>query len=133
MLASALYAVLLVTVPNATERSQATSSLFWDGHAWIVVLPVAIHAVLSGYGLFGNINAWPSSREVRFAGALLGFTIWFWFVLKFFSVGAIAAPGFVLSCVAVYACIGVMVLAVANRPLPGAPGNAGGVGATSGP
>lgn len=121
--ASALYATLLLFVSNASEHSQATVSLFWEGHGRLLFYPLAINATLSGYGLVANVNVWRWSRMARFTGAFFGFIIWLWFAVKFYALGACATPGFVFSCVAVYACVGIMVLSVANVPRPGAPGN----------
>lgn len=126
VLGATIYFGLLLFVPNASEHSQVTVDLFWEGHGSLLAYPLAAKALIGGYGLVANINGWPLSRPARFGGGFVGFAIWFWFAVKFAFVGALATPGFVLSCVAVYACVGVMVLAAADLPPAGAPGNVGG-------
>ena len=123
---SAFYSLTLILQPNATEHSQATGDIFWAGYAVFFTLFAILKTILSGSGLIFNISGYSYSRELRFSGALIGFILWSWLVIKFIFVGAIATPGCVFSfSAAVYGEIGVLFMSAANLPVPGAPGNKG--------
>lgn len=126
--AAGYYAVVLSLVHNATAHSSATADLFWSGYGPYVHYAVYSLFAVKFYGLFGNVYVWPASRWVRCVGGIGGFALWGWIGMKLALIGLISAPGHVLATmVAFYGELGVLFMAAANRPLPGAPGNRGDV------
>lgn len=122
-----LYGVILFFVPGAAWDSQATRPLYnyMGNNSWWISLPFLLKAFLSGLGLYGNIQGWPVSVQLRFCGALVGLFIWIWYAIMFYLLGTVATIGFPFCVAAAFFSIGIMAMAVANLPRPGAPGALG--------
>jgi hypothetical protein len=118
----ALYGFILLVVPNAAISSQATRDVVFDELGRLIALPFLLKAALSGYGILGNIKGWRDANGFRFAGALAGFALFTWYVIKFLLIGAVGALGFPFALVAVAVCVRVMALSSIGLPVPGAPG-----------
>lgn len=87
-----------------------------------------IDAAFIAYGLVGNILDWRWQRPARFIGGALGVVIWVWVLIlcgqfnASMSLQAICAFWFYVHSIIITS------MAVANRPIPGTPGQQGGVG-----
>lgn len=113
-----VYAALLMC-SHQQQQSQAIRDL---GITWGLVLVFLVIAALMFCGVVGNIVGWRRSWLFRFAGAWLCCAINIWYALRFFTLDITAAYGVAYAIVAIPFTACVMVMAVANRPTPGAPG-----------
>lgn len=126
VIAKILGALAYLFFPSASEFSTSTSDLFWLGWDRYLLLPYLVAAILSSYGFFGNIHAWPRTQQPRFWGAAIGWCIWTFLSVKLIVFGAWTASGLTLGVpAALYGELGVMFYAAANLPEPGAAGNLG--------
>ncbi len=121
-LVAGTYGIALLLSTEAQFDSQATRDLAWWGQAhWIAYLLI-LKSMLSGYGVISNRKNWAASQIFRFAGALVGFLAWSWFLAKFSLLGVPFTFG---SFFAFWSClfsVRIMALALANLPTPGQPG-----------
>lgn len=120
--ASLLYGVILMVVPDAPLDSQATRDAVFDEIGRLIALPFLATGSIAAYGIVGNIKGWHNANGFRFVGAVVGFALFTWYVLKFFLIGAIGTLGFPFALVSVGACVRVMFLSAIGLPLTGAPG-----------
>jgi hypothetical protein len=115
---AALYAIFLVAFPHAAQDSQATRELTGP----LLALPFFVTAFCGFAGLIANIRGWRFSRLLRFCSGLFGSMIFFWYIRQFFDFGIPAAFGVPFAIVALPFSLRIMVMALADRPVPGAPG-----------
>jgi hypothetical protein len=120
-----LTAVLLFYDPNVTQNAPSLRWFYWNGWGNYLYIPPLLAGLLSWYGLNANIKAWPYSKIARFFGAFLGCWYWFTYAAQLYATNNYGTLGFSCCLVAVYLDIVVMMLAAANLPEPGAPGNLG--------
>lgn len=117
-----IYGLVLIFDTSASFDSQATRDLAWLGYGNLVGIPFLIKASFSGYGLIANINAWKFSRFSRIIGAFVGSYIWIWILTKFISIGVPFTFGSICA-FTFFLCSGRIIgMALANLPVPGAPG-----------
>lgn len=117
-----IYGLGLFIFPPLALDSKATVDLYWAGYGRIIAVPFLLKAILTGWGLLANINAWSYSRSLRCCGALVGAFIWWAMIWKFTKYGAPFSFGSVCAVVFLLSSIGIFSMALANRPIPGAPG-----------
>lgn len=119
---SGSYGLFLLAYPASIFDSRATQGVALSSGQNMIVAALLVEALLAGYGLIGNIRMWPAQRASRIAGGMWGMALWIWFIAQFhyagvtFSFGSFCAFWFYIYSIAVVG------MALANRPLPGAPG-----------
>lgn len=116
------YGCALIVAPSFALDSKATVDLYWLGFGRTIGLPFLLKGVLTGWGLLSNIKDWPYSRQFRYCGALVGSFIWTSMVWKYTIYGSPLAFGSVCAGAFLISSIGIIGMASANLPRPGAPG-----------
>lgn len=117
-----IYGMGLFLFPSLALDSNAIVDLYWSGYGRIIGLPFLLKAILTGLGVIANIKAWPYSQHLRVCGALVGSFIWWGLIWKFVEYGSPFSFGSVCALVFLISSIGIVAMASANLPVPGAPG-----------
>lgn len=120
-LATTLYAIIILIVPNEMLANGALWDLAWNGWGRWLAVPFIIKSILTGTGVVTTIAKKSCGRYFRFNGGLVGITIWYWFIVKYIFVGEILALGFSFSIVAALFSLRILAISWANLPRQGIP------------
>lgn len=117
-----IYGVALMFYPVVALDSKATFDLYWQGYGRVIAVPFLLKAIFTGWGLIANIRGRPYSQFLRCVGALIGSFIWSAMIWKFAAFGSPFSFGSICAAIFLLSSIGIVGMASANLPKPGAPG-----------
>lgn len=117
-----LNGLVLLLFPWTAQYAHSMSEWVWGGYSRYVFIPSLLTGLISGYGLKANIKNWRYSQSCRFVGSLLGCWVWLQYAVDLSRGSNYGTLGWSCAIIAIYMDVGVMMLAAANLPEPGAPG-----------